>query len=153
MNSFKFWGQPLRRLIWIMPAAFVLHIVEEYRGGFPAWVTHVLGGSFNDIAFAFNNAAFLAIMVGLVVWASKSESRLAAFLLITWSSGNIFWDALFHVLTTAWFNRYSPGLIAARGGKQAKSKAVVAVARKLAVLLHRLWSTQEPYMPFYEQAA
>jgi hypothetical protein len=33
---------------------------------------------------------------------------------------------------------------AARGGKQAKSKAVVAVARKLAVLLHRLWTTQEP---------
>src|SRR5271170_2490536 len=43
--------------------------------------------------------------------------------------------------------------LAARGGKQAKSKAVVAVARKLAVLLHHLWSTQEPYMPFYEQAA
>src|ERR1700689_2973785 len=43
--------------------------------------------------------------------------------------------------------------LAARGGKQAKSKAVVAVARKLAVLLHRLWSTQEPYVPFYEQAA
>ena len=43
--------------------------------------------------------------------------------------------------------------LAARGGKQAKSKAVVAVARKLAVLLHRLWMTQEPYMPFYEQAA
>jgi transposase len=43
--------------------------------------------------------------------------------------------------------------LAARGGKQAKSKAVVAVARKLAVLLHRLWTTQEQYMPFYEQAA
>jgi transposase len=43
--------------------------------------------------------------------------------------------------------------LAARGGKQAKSKVVVAVARKLAVLLHHLWSTQEPYMPFYEQAA
>ncbi|MCU1222726.1 MAG: transposase family protein [Edaphobacter sp.] len=43
--------------------------------------------------------------------------------------------------------------LASRGGKQAKSKAVVAVARKLAVLLHRLWTTQEPYMPFYESAA
>jgi transposase len=40
-----------------------------------------------------------------------------------------------------------------RGGKQAKSKAVVAVARKLAVLLHRIWMTQEPYEPFYAQAA
>ena len=96
-----------------MPAAFALHIVEEYLGSFPAWVTHVLGGSFNDLAFACNNAAFLAIMVVLAVWVSKSDSRLAAFLLIAWSSGNIFWDALFHVLTSAWFNRYSPGLITA----------------------------------------
>ena len=43
--------------------------------------------------------------------------------------------------------------LAGRGGKQARSKAVVAVARKLAVLLHRLWTTQEPYMPFYATAA
>src|ERR1022692_3466227 len=26
---------------------------------------------------------------------------------------------------------------------------IVAVARKLAVLLHRIWVTQEPYIPFY----
>jgi transposase len=43
--------------------------------------------------------------------------------------------------------------LAARGGKQAKSKAVVAVARKLAVLLHRIWTTQEPYIPFHAAAA
>jgi len=36
-----------------------------------------------------------------------------------------------------------------RGGKAAKRKAVVAVARKLAVLLHRLWSTGETYQPLY----
>ena len=43
--------------------------------------------------------------------------------------------------------------LASRGGKQARNKAVVAVARKLAVLLHRLWVTQQSYVPFYEQAA
>ena len=43
--------------------------------------------------------------------------------------------------------------LAARGGKRAKNKAVVAVARKLAVLLHRIWTTQEPYNPFYAEAA
>jgi hypothetical protein len=36
---------------------------------------------------------------------------------------------------------------AALGGKLAKKKAVVAVARKLAVLLHRLWVTGEVYEP------
>jgi transposase len=39
--------------------------------------------------------------------------------------------------------------IAERGGKNAKKRAVVAVARKLAVLLHRLWITGEVYEPFY----
>ena len=37
--------------------------------------------------------------------------------------------------------------IAARGGKNAKKRAVVAVARRLAVLLHRLWITGEVYEP------
>lgn len=35
--------------------------------------------------------------------------------------------------------------LAQRGGKNAKKRAVVAVARKLAVLLHRLWITGEVY--------
>lgn len=37
--------------------------------------------------------------------------------------------------------------IAARGGKNAKKRAVVAVARKLAVLLHHLWVSGAPYAP------
>ena len=37
--------------------------------------------------------------------------------------------------------------LSARGGKIAKKRAVVAVARKLAVLLHRLWVSGEVYEP------
>jgi transposase len=40
--------------------------------------------------------------------------------------------------------------IAARGGKNAKKRAVVAVARKLAVLLHTLWVSGEVYDPLRE---
>lgn len=42
--------------------------------------------------------------------------------------------------------------LAARGGKNAKKRAVVAVARKLAVLLHRLWQHGEVYDPLYKPA-
>ena len=34
-----------------------------------------------------------------------------------------------------------------RGGKNAKKRAAIAVARKLAVLLHRLWASGEVYEP------
>ncbi len=39
--------------------------------------------------------------------------------------------------------------LAERGGKNAKKRAVVAVARKLAILMHRLWKTGEVYDPFW----
>jgi transposase len=39
--------------------------------------------------------------------------------------------------------------IAGHGGKNAKKRAVVAVARKLSVLLHRLWVTGEAYEPLH----
>ena len=39
--------------------------------------------------------------------------------------------------------------IASRGGKNSKKRAAVATARKLAVLLHRLWVTAEVYDPLY----
>lgn len=42
--------------------------------------------------------------------------------------------------------------IAARGGKNAKKRAAVAVARKLSVLLHRLWVTAEEYEPLRNSA-
>ncbi len=41
--------------------------------------------------------------------------------------------------------------MAIRGGKNAKKRALVAVARKLAVLLHRLWRWAEIYEPLYQQ--
>lgn len=41
--------------------------------------------------------------------------------------------------------------LASRGGKNAKRKAVVAVGRKLSVLLHRLWKLGEIYDPLYKR--
>ena len=40
-----------------------------------------------------------------------------------------------------------------RGGKNAKKRAVVAVARKLAVLLHHLWVTGDVYEPLHHTGA
>jgi transposase len=39
--------------------------------------------------------------------------------------------------------------LAERGGKGSKKRAIIAVARKLAVLLHKLWLTGADFQPFY----
>lgn len=41
--------------------------------------------------------------------------------------------------------------LAARGGKNGKRRAVVAVARKLAVLMHHLWKSGKAYDPLYRE--
>lgn len=43
--------------------------------------------------------------------------------------------------------------IAVRGGKNGKKRAVVAVARKLSVLLHKLWVSGDAYDPLYNAAS
>jgi transposase len=43
--------------------------------------------------------------------------------------------------------------LASRGKKNAKKRAVVGVARKLAVLLHSLWTTGEVYDPLRQEKA
>jgi transposase len=44
------------------------------------------------------------------------------------------------------------GLAKAEGGKKATLRAIVAVARKLSVLLHRLWVSGESFKPFPKMA-
>jgi len=44
------------------------------------------------------------------------------------------------------------GVRKAAGGKRAKKRAVVALARKLAVLLHHLWLSGEDYVPLRQEA-
>jgi len=41
--------------------------------------------------------------------------------------------------------------LAQRGGKNAKRRAVVAVARKLAVMIHHIWASGEAYDPLYQK--
>ena len=43
--------------------------------------------------------------------------------------------------------------LAERGGKNAKKRAIVAVARKLAILLHSLWVSGEVYEPLRNSEA
>ena len=43
--------------------------------------------------------------------------------------------------------------LAERGGKNGKKRAIIATARKLAVLLHRLWVSGEVYEPLRNQQA
>jgi hypothetical protein len=103
-----------KQILWLMPAAFALHICEEGFGGFTRYVVEEMHGSpMPGPLFLVNNAVFMAILVWLSVWATRSRSRSSAFLLMAWASGNLFWDFLVHLGYTISTGRFSPGLITA----------------------------------------
>lgn len=88
---------PFQKIIWLMPAAYALHIVEEYAGNFPAWVTNVVGGTFSYLGFDLNNLAFMVVLLVLVAINSRHPTRLRTFALVVFASANLFWDFLFHL--------------------------------------------------------
>lgn len=101
------------RFVWLFPAVYALHIVEEYGAGFPAWMTRHMHASMDNAGFLLNNALFMAILLATTAWASASRSRFSAFVFLSWASGNLFWNFIFHLLTTLQADSYSPGLVTA----------------------------------------
>lgn len=145
-----------RQIVWLMPAAFAVHIAEEFAGGFPAWVGFVVGSPMPLPVFLLNNAVFMLVLVGLTAWATVRPGRLPAFLLLAWASGNLFWNFVFHLMTTVLFDRYSPGLVTAvllyfplsaavaraalREGVLATGQFLGAVAIGAALMLLVIWA-------------
>ena len=101
------------RFLWALPLAYAVHIPEEFFAGFPAWMSRHMHADMDNQGFWLNNSLFMAILLSLSLWASRSRSSLAAFVFLSWASGNLFWNFIFHVVTTVYADSYSPGLVSA----------------------------------------
>jgi hypothetical protein len=100
------------RLIWLFPAVFVAHMLEE-RPGFSRWVTEVLGGRMDVRSFDVNHAVYMTLLLGLCAAAARTRATWALWLLLLWTTGQYFWDTVVHVYTQVVFGAYSPGIFTA----------------------------------------
>jgi hypothetical protein len=102
----------LRQAVWLLLAAFVLHVLEE-SPQFKRWVNRHISTRFTWRDFIVNNGLGLAVIGGLC-WAVYRDPNpnivFAFFVLAVWQCG---FNILFHTATTAVFGSYSPGLITA----------------------------------------
>lgn len=99
------------RLIWLLPAAFVLHLIEEYLTGYPAYAGAVTGHAMNLSMFLGPNTLFVVIMALLTGWAAKTRNPGAIFWMLAWAAGNEFWNFIYHLIAVPAHDRHSPGLI------------------------------------------
>lgn len=135
------------RAALLLPIAYLLHLAEEWYGGFGAWTLAVLGKEVSPDRFVIINAsAFLVFAVGTlaavysprVAWLGTSFAALFGL------------NGVLHTLATLGFGVYSPGTftglllyvplsaVVLRSSSARLSGAVFAGSVVLGVLLHGL---------------
>jgi hypothetical protein len=94
-------------LVWLMPAAYGLHILEEWFGGFPEWLTVLGRNPLPRNAFVVINAMAFTTMILAARAAVRREAQgwmavAIATILLT--------NGLAHLFASLGTGSYSPGL-------------------------------------------
>lgn len=109
-NSPVRWHYRDAGLLWLFVPAYVVHVVEEWVGGFPQWIATVAGRPLPASAFFIINGVALVLLVIGVRAASRAEKygwiavAVATIVLV---------NTIAHAAGTALTGAYSPGLISA----------------------------------------
>ena len=93
-------------ILWAILIAALLHIVEEYWGGWLDWVQHYVPGV-TLLHFVFVNVVFVFLCVaGAVVGTRNIVFSLSI-------ASLVFINALMHIIPTVLQKHYSPGVVTA----------------------------------------
>jgi len=107
-NSVMRWRYNDPPLVWLLVAAYVAHVVEEFVGGFPPWLAMLFGRPLSYEAFLIINAIGLGVMIVAAQVSAKRES-------LGWLAIGIatvvFTNGVLHLLGSLATATYSPGLI------------------------------------------
>jgi hypothetical protein len=95
-------------LVWLLPLAFALHILEEWFGGFPEWIALALGSPLPRNAFIAINTVALTLVILAMRAATQRESH--GWMAIAVST-ILLTNGLVHLLASLVTGTYSPGLI------------------------------------------
>lgn len=93
---------------WLFPASYLVHIVEEYWGGFPAWIARFWGVESSLSNFLSWNVGALVMMAVGVVLVLKTKSY--RWLLVSYGAVVLI-NGLAHSIASVLTKSYSPGLV------------------------------------------
>jgi hypothetical protein len=104
------WSYRDGALLWLLVAAYAIHVAEEWFAGFPAWVAQIVSRPMPPAAFVIINAVAMLLMVIGVRAAIRNEANgwiavtIATIVLVNTAS---------HLLGALVTQGYAPGLISA----------------------------------------
>ena len=94
--------------LWLFPASYLLHITEEYLGGFPQWIARIWGVESSNANFLSWNIAALVLMTASVLVVQKTKSL--RWLPIGFGAAVVI-NGLAHAIGSLVTRTYSPGLL------------------------------------------
>lgn len=96
------------RVALLLPVVLVLHVAEEWLGGFPAWTGRVLDGGVSPERFVvINTFGVILLTTGTVVASSTAG---VAWFVVSFASLLVL-NGVLHSLATLGWGLYSPGTI------------------------------------------
>ncbi|MGD9140208.1 MAG: HXXEE domain-containing protein [bacterium] len=99
-----------RRYVWLFPATYFVHIVEEIHAGeaFPAWISGLSGVEVTKSAFLTTNAVVLA---GMLLLSGLVALRASLSWLVAVLGATVVLNGLLHVTVSIFTGSYSPGAV------------------------------------------
>ena len=94
----------MEQIFWVIVGAAIIHVIEEYFGGWLAWTRRFIPGTTMRQFYVINT-----IFIVLCIAAAAIGNDNLIFSLSVPSL--IFINALIHIITTIRMKRYSPGVI------------------------------------------
>lgn len=95
-------------LAWLLPASYAVHLLEEYFGGFPAWMSAFLNIDLSVTDFLVINGIAWPLMLAFAVAYSLGWKNNVA-LLALWTL--LFVNGILHPLSCLASASYSPGTL------------------------------------------
>lgn len=93
---------------WLFPLAYLIHIAEEYWGGFPVWISRFWGVESSSANFlSWNGAAWVLMTVGVALALKTKSFR---WLLVSFGTVVLI-NGTAHALASITTRSYSPGLV------------------------------------------
>lgn len=93
---------------WLFPVSYLVHIAEEYWGGFPAWIARFWGVESSLSNFlSWNGGAWIMMTVGVILVLGTKSYR---WLLVSFGTVVLI-NGLVHAGASVLTRSYSPGLI------------------------------------------
>ena len=105
---------PFGWLVWFAALAFVLHVAEEWLGGFTEWVQGQVNPHYTQTHYRRIHVAGMVVgLLGAGVLTIYPNTVLLVIYFATIATPWFVWNSMFHVGATVRWRRYCPGVVTA----------------------------------------